>query len=65
MHPTTEGTSRGGEAPVSVRPLPRHVTMMRRLARQLPRGRFKVVWEPALRVPDDDGSTLLTDTTCR
>ncbi len=61
MHPTTEGTSRGGEAPVSARPLPRHVTMMRRLARQLPRGRFKVAWEPALRVPADDGSTLLTD----
>ena len=34
---------------------------MRRLARQLPAAMYPVAWEPGLRVPAADGTTLITD----
>jgi uncharacterized protein len=61
MRPASEEILKAGGVPASARRLPRHVTVMRRLSRQLPPARYRVAWEPALPVPAADGSTLLTD----
>ncbi|WP_045744260.1 CocE/NonD family hydrolase [Actinoplanes rectilineatus] len=44
-----------------MRRLPLSLRLWRRRARQGPPARYDVVWEPALRVPGADGTTLLAD----
>ena len=61
MQPAGAGSAGTGEPPASARRLPWRVTAMRRLARQLPPARYRVAWEPGLRVPAADGSALITD----
>ena len=61
MQPAGAGSAGTGEPPASACRLPWRVTAMRRLARQLPPARYRVAWEPGLRVPAADGSALITD----